>query len=156
MSQAYRGDRIWRYKRSWGAWVCMGKLILQMFWGLCSVRKNYIVQMFLGFVMYKESYIGLCDTCDSQKLFRAARNIEIFWEKESRNLFCWRQKSIEKHTGNGSFVLLIWEKFGRLSYPKDDVITPNITYDVLLCMKNSMCICLCICIYVYVYVCVWV
>ena len=66
----------------------MGKLILQMFSGLCSVRKNYIVQMFLGFVMYKESYIGLCDTCDSQKLFRAARNIEIFWEKESRNLFC--------------------------------------------------------------------
>ena len=55
--------------------------------GLCSVRKNYIVQMFLGFLMYKESYIGLGDACDSQILCRAARNIEILWEKESRNFF---------------------------------------------------------------------
>ena len=51
--------------------------------GFCSVRKHYIEQIFLGFVMYMESYmqmyiIGLCYASDSQQLYRAARNIEIF------------------------------------------------------------------------------
>ena len=107
----------------WGAWVCMGKLILQIFWGFVLYGKLHradSVQILLGFVMYKESYmqmyiIGLYYACDSQIIYRAARNIEIFWDKESRNLFCCRQESIEKHTDNSSFVVLIWgNKIGIL------------------------------------------